>query len=554
MRGVARTERRPGAGPGAVNGGMGLVMLLLLAVVALTARQPPPPAVAEFAPQAVEQIKEAPAEQTSEFGSGEGGAGGGVGGVATTTTSTSTTLADQVTEKKKVINVARVRRCIGDPPRQIEDPQSPPCVPYYEGDNGGATSKGVNATEIRVAVPDSGDEDINYQNFFNNRFEFYGRKLVLVSNRDDFAGGTPEQQVAAAVKADEERHVFASTDATYGGGFFYYSELARRGIISAGQRSVTPASYLQSKHPYMWQYEMASDGVFASTGDWACTRLFGSVASYSKDPLLQGKPRKVGIILTTDSPQVPLDAGPFNRAYARCGGKVEETVQYFVEGQDPQNAADAALQMKAASITTVICFCDSRQLGLAMNSSQGQGYFPEWVGTSYGRTDYNFFVKVWQAPSTETDQLFGLSFRPRQLKPSSEPASWAVAEVSPGNQPTTSIAVSNLNIKYRSLLLLASGIQMAGPNLTPKTFADALQRTVFPNPEHPNVPGKVSFLDRDHTMTEDATEWWWSNNGRSPYVDDPNGSLCYVDGGARRKPGQWPKADKLFQGPCDSGA
>src|SRR5581483_1230418 len=40
--------------------------------------------------------------------------------------------------------------CVGSPPRQTEDPLSPPCVPYWRGDNGGATYQGVSASQIVV--------------------------------------------------------------------------------------------------------------------------------------------------------------------------------------------------------------------------------------------------------------------------------------------------------------------------------------------------------------------------------------------------------------------
>ena len=117
--------RRPKT-PGAVHSIVTLALIVGLATFALTARQPPPPTIAEFAPQAVEQITDAPTDQASKSGVGgagdcspgqvcEGGAGAGDAGL------------DQVTER---INVPRVRRCVGQPPRQIEDPQSPPCVPF----------------------------------------------------------------------------------------------------------------------------------------------------------------------------------------------------------------------------------------------------------------------------------------------------------------------------------------------------------------------------------------------------------------------------------------
>src|SRR5439155_27088732 len=42
------------------------------------------------------------------------------------------------------------KRCVGRPPRQTEDPMSPPCVAYFNGDNFGATYSGVTASEIRM--------------------------------------------------------------------------------------------------------------------------------------------------------------------------------------------------------------------------------------------------------------------------------------------------------------------------------------------------------------------------------------------------------------------
>src|SRR5256885_6473236 len=105
------------------------------------------------------------------------------------------------------VRVPRVRRCIGDPPRQIEDPQSPPCVPYWSGDNGGATYKGVTRDEIRIKTPgydfsQTPGYHADLQAFFNKRFEFYGRHITLLPN--NVSGGTPAEQQASAAEVDEQ--------------------------------------------------------------------------------------------------------------------------------------------------------------------------------------------------------------------------------------------------------------------------------------------------------------------------------------------------------------
>ena len=97
---------------------------------------------------------------------------------------------------------------------------------------------------------------------------------------------------------------------------------------------------------------------------------------------------------------------------------------------------------------------------------------------------------------------------------------------------------------------------MAGPNLTPATFEAGLQRTVFPNPDHPIKAAKVGFQNGSHTMTIDSVQWWWSNSGRSPYPEEGAGTMCYTNDGGRFAKGRWPVGaeDPFFKEPCFSGA
>ncbi|HVE75550.1 MAG TPA: hypothetical protein VND22_02155 [Actinomycetota bacterium] len=547
--------RKPKA-PAILYGAILLTLLILLSVFALTARQPPPPTIAEFAPQAVEQIQDAPSEQSSEFGSGEGpgdcppGAACGEGG--------SGPGGPGGGEPPPIKGVPRARKCIGDPPRQIEDPQSPPCVPFWSGDNGGSTAKGVTENEIRIGIPDSGDEDKFYVAFFNSRFEFYGRKLVPISLRDDFAGGEPVQQRNAAVAA-EAKNIFASTNATYGGGFHYYDELANRGIISGVVDSTVTEDYLKERHPYIWQYEPAIDRMLSSLGDWACARLGGQSARHAGDPLMHDDKRVFGIMFGTQSPDVPVDPNLLKAELESCGHEVPIMRQY-VQGTGAGSGDDAGtmIAMNDAGVTTIFClsfFVSCSRLGQA---ASGQAYFPEWVLSTYYRNDRNFGIKNFNFPREQLDNAFGLTFLPRQLDGNYEPEYWALREVNPGDSGEGSrsgLRIWNVNVKYRSLLLLASGIQMAGPELTPQTFAAALARTKFPNPDHKNLPGRVGFNDGDHGMMNDMAEIWWSNDAQSPYPEEERGSWCYVEGGARRARGAFPRGDSVFfSGECVTGA
>jgi len=103
-------------------------------------------------------------------------------------------------------------------------------------------------------------------------------------------------------------------------------------------------------------------------------------------------------------------------------------------------------------------------------------------------------------------------------------------------------------------LVIASGIQMAGPDLNPTTFRDGLRRTHFPNPQTSIRAGDVGYPSDGYSETDDAAEWWFSTTAIGPFSDSSShpGTVCYVDGGLRRRIGQYPHnaPDPFFSGPC----
>src|SRR5437899_13081480 len=74
VRVAGKAGRRRSVTPATVNLVGGALVLLLVIPNALRASLSPPPAIAEFAPQAQEPIKQAPLEQSAQSGHGPGGA------------------------------------------------------------------------------------------------------------------------------------------------------------------------------------------------------------------------------------------------------------------------------------------------------------------------------------------------------------------------------------------------------------------------------------------------------------------------------------------------
>src|SRR5579884_3537456 len=151
---AASAGRRPGGGSSAlVNGSVALIAVLLVVTFALRAASASPPGIAEFSPQAHKPISQAPNEQTSVFGSGQNGAAVG------TPTPSPTATPPQAAPTLPAGNPPVVLQCIGNPPRQIEDPQSPPCVPSWSGNNGGSTSPGVTGNSITVVITNGAESN-----------------------------------------------------------------------------------------------------------------------------------------------------------------------------------------------------------------------------------------------------------------------------------------------------------------------------------------------------------------------------------------------------------
>jgi len=546
-----------------VYAGMTIAMVVLLAVFAITATQTPPPAIAEIAPQAAEQIKEAPESQSSSVGSADGGLGG-EGSLQPTTTLAPEPVPGVTTTAPPVIERARVRRCVGNPPRQTEDPQSPPCVPFWDGDNGGATAKGVTANEIVVVAPCAQQQCPEnrqythkvYEAYFNSRYEFYGRRLRIVYA--NHGGPQCANQKAAMTRIDEQLQAFAVIDTNTTEGACFHQEAARRGVLSITPFELVTEAEMQSAHPYLWGYSMAHESLFAGVGEMICARLQGGNAIHSPDPIFQQRPRKFGVILQLAERDGDLPLDPLQRSMAACGAKIDATIVEDVPGfseQGPTVSQRTIFELKSKEITSVICLCLAFRQQYLPTSATNQGYFPEWIMSSYGGNDSSLWLKVFWT-SEQRASIIGVSSRPPQLTSDNNPVCYAAREGDPraacGTEAGKDETPSAPNI-YWSLLVLASGIQMAGPQLTPETFAAALQSTDFPYPaDDPTHSGDVGFLDGDHTMTDTFAEYWWSEADAGPNGDD-RGTLCYVDQGARRRRGTWPQEDDPFhKGPCDS--
>lgn len=553
VNGTGSEGGRP-RGPGLVYSALSIVLVLILTVVALTMSQPPPPTIAEFAPQAQETIREAPDEQTSGFGSGPGGRGepGAIDPVT-----------GLIIPTPPPIDVPRVRRCVGDPPRQIEDPQSPPCVPYWKGDNGGSTSAGVTPRDIRVAIP-TGNPPLSpaeaaLEGFFNSRFEFYGRHLTL--HRYEPLGGSgdgdatdPSQMQADARQVAETIDPFAVI--AYPGRrneYIFYDELARLKILSVGSRpNPVGESHFERWSPYQWSYIPGLEPISQNLGHLVCGSLEGRDAQYA-GPGVAGKPRSFGIISSVAADGSKPDLKDLRDALGKCGVQAQEEEIRDEFPPPQQTAQQIMIRFQTSDVTSIICMCHAYPLQYLQPAASGQGYYPEWIISTYQYNDEDIGASI--RPRDQANNTFGITSWNKAL-PTRELWSYqAILEANPGfggffaGDPE---AQAFDRYFYKPLLQLASGIQLAGPELTPESFEGGLFRSKFPNPGAggpPHYQAHVSFGPGDRSMQGDVALIWWNSAEQSEF--NARGTYCFVEKGRRYSVGSWPTGSRpFFQGSC----
>ena len=559
-------RRRP-RGPAALHGAVVVVLLALVATIALHAPPPAPPQIAEFAPQPQKQITQAPQGQSSRFGNGA--TGRGVGGSAASPTPTPTAPPTPTPQP-----VLAQFPCYGSPPRQTPDPQSPPCVPSWSGNNGGQTSHGVNAQYVCIGAPNSNTPTVDQNeqflaNYFNGNFNFYGRHIMLVpepntdNSQDVVSGEISNAKQAGTANSPCGGPIFASMPYVGSGsttGWSYDDQLAQMGVISVAERPMFTNAVMDSRAPYLWQYNMAFDDQETLLGQMACAQLAGANASHAGEADFTSQPRKFGIIIGGDPDEGSYhsDPAPIVNALARCGVTVPAAQIYDFHNNskgDPRYCSAAELQMKNAGVTTVISVTEIADTAETAQLAAQGSYFPEWVVPTYSFEDIDWWIQNLD-PQNERQSFMGLSVNPKQVLPSDDPFFQALSQANPGAAPPPQSTYATYRDFYHDMLLPASGIQMAGPDLTPQSFAHGLQTTRFPNPDTRIRAGHVGFGPGQYAMTIDAAEMWWSNGGTPPYSDETGGAWCYVNQGQRVALGAVPatRPDPFDTGACDSGS
>jgi hypothetical protein len=468
-------------------------------------------------------------------GTGTGGGGGGnssaasngaTGGVSGGSSSQSASVPAGTAPAAVA---AGVSHCAG---QQVSgDPYSPPCM-TFSGNNGGVTSKGVTATQINIAYRVTQDKGFqqtlaelagaNLQDtqadiertitalaqYFNTHYQFYGRKLNIEfyngqgALTNELLGNGQAQAEADAVTVGQQMKAFGDLSAESEP---YADALARQGVMGFGDPYMSQEWHEQHA-PYIWS--VAADGTKVATfaAEYEAAKLCPApdLATFAGGAL-KNKPRKYATLAPDNSWY--QESVQVARSYAQAHGcNPGENIEYQLDlGTMSNQAANIIAKLQSDGVTTILCGCDPIIPVFLSSQAARQNYFPEFIITGTALTDQDIVGQLWNQQFAA--HAFGIS--PNEIAvPSTQTLGYAAYKAVRSDEPAFGV-----DLIYDQMAMMAIGIQMAGPDLTPQNFQLGMEAY----PGHVGPAGYWDFPSGNFTIGEDVHEICWNPTATSTY-------------------------------------
>ena len=460
-------------------------------------------------------------------GSGSGSTAGGLPG-------TTGAAGSAGTAGHTVTTPANVGQCGGQSLQVPGDPYSPPCM-TFSGNNGGGTSNGVTANAINLSFRVTSDQsfqqtlaqlagaqlqDTNADTertiqalvqYFNSHFQFYGRKMVVHfyngqgSLSNELLGQGQAQAEADSLTA-KQMGVFGDLSAESEP---YAADLTQQGIMAFGDPYLS-RDWHQQHAPYAWSVATDGTDVAQIAADYTVQKLCpqGKPATLAGGKL-KNAPRKFALLAPENSwYQVSVDvAQQYGQSHGCQGTKYTYTLDL---GTMSQQASNLISKLKADGVTTIECGCDPIFPVYLSGQGAQQGYFPEFVIVGTALTDQDYVGQLYNQQFQS--HAFGISPNAPTVPYTQTIGYAAYKAVDPGSEPAFFV-----NLIYAQMDMLAIGIQMAGPHLTPQSF----QQGMFNYPPKEGPMGLWGWNGQQFTVPNDVREICWNPSTVSPYNNKP---------------------------------
>jgi len=468
--------------------------------------------------------------------------------------------------------------------RQTEDPLSPTCVPFYQGENGGATYQGVSAKEVRILIyhepfgtidtsqgtstppyntivdtdlPPKPNEhpDVStsrgWSKFFGQRYAAYNRHVkiyVQFGSYDSSSRTTAGTQAQDAALAYAKVKPFAVINFSgFGNGAFYNNYMAQHGVMIFGSISTRSASFYKEFPGLQWGYPPPLEYKAAQYANAICSTVANRPSSNigpNSTTVRNGTPRKYGLYYTTDPAFEGLTDGAklakqlmkkqcgmetFDQTYAKNSFSVDN-------GTTPRSSTNVALAFQQRGVTTVLWpFGYEVKLSGAFKSLN---YLPEIIvgddnqqASTQGGSfqDPVAWNQAWIVSSVTYDPSFNDRICTQEYRSVDQQA------------PAKDVQSFACNA-YNDLRQLYTGIQVAGPTLTPKSVDQGFHAIPLVESKNPQVPTCFYLVD-DYTCVKDSVIEHWDSSAKADGDASDQGCWRMVGNGRRYLPGKFPKAN-----------
>jgi hypothetical protein len=502
---------------------------------------------------------------------GGDGAGGGDGGPEPTLPPR---LGDGVGETPSEY------RCVGNPPRQTEDPLSPPCVAYFDGDNFGATYQGIEADEVRIVLykdgaigtvgtsrgqetcpkttlvdlvndPPTDDEchEIRmarlWQAYFNSRYQTYDRYVrFFVYFGTANSETSPETRRADAAEVYRRVRPFAVIDfSTFsGGGDSFVDTMAKRNVLNFGSFIGQDNRFFTRYPKLVWGFPPSLEIQSSQFSSVLCKKYVGRKVQHSGQ--YDGDDRKFGLVYTTDNgfetlrrvkDRVVADFEACGGSFATAPGTFPRAGYAKDTTTSPRYAIETMQRFQSAGVTTIV-WPGGHETHFSTAAKQ-LNYFPEWIVLGDGQTDNEFAQQGYGGSHGNDREVWQyavvVSYQPQMPDPETDRICFlALREVDP-NVPRQDALRTGCDM-YDNLRQLFIGIQVAGPRLTPTTIDRGFH--AIPAIASPSLQIPACYYEPDdYTCIKDFIIGRWDPNGRVNRQDAGNTRPgCYRVVGSQR--------------------
>src|SRR3546814_930346 len=302
--------------------------------------------------------------------------------------------------------------------------------------------------------------------YFSSRFQLYGRKLDIRFFRGEgngateLLGGGKERALSDAVTAAKQHGSFADLS---GITIPYADALAQQGVVNIGA-PYPSRNWYDARGPYAWSLFPDGSNVVESSAAATIARLpAGSTADFA-GPSMQGQPRKLALV-APENAEYQESVNLYLDLLGQAGISVALNLKYKLDiSSMPNQASNIIAQLKDNGITTVLCGCDPVMLALGMTpKANEQNYEPEWLTSGLAFVEQDIVSQL--IDQKQWSRAFGIAYNAESEPIGASFPYAAYKQMRPGDEP--SFGVEEL---YYQMYILAIGIQLAGPNLTPETF------------------------------------------------------------------------------------